>query len=83
MLCEYESHLGHLSESGSDLSDCTTIWEIECFDLDGTSDTPSELREVVDRSMEAIWHSMNLSFTSSVLFYVVLGDIGMPNKHAQ
>ena len=45
--CEHESHLSHLSESASELS-APTICEIECFQLEGTSDTPNELREVVD-----------------------------------
>ena len=50
---EYESHLAHLSESESELS-TSTICEIECFHFEGMSDTPHELREVVDRSCEAI-----------------------------
>ena len=59
ILCELESHLAHLSESESKMSD-STICEIECSILEGMSDTPSELREVVDRSSEAISISNNL-----------------------
>ena len=69
--CEYESHLAHLSESDSELSDSTTICEIECFHLEDMSDTPSELREVVDRSMEAIRNSNNLTSSTSVSPFVV------------
>ena len=47
--CENESHLAHLSESESELS-APTICEFECFHFEGMSDTPLELREVVDRS---------------------------------
>ena len=46
--CELESHLAHLSESESEMSD-STIREVECFILEGMSDTPSELRDVVNR----------------------------------
>src|SRR4051812_46167277 len=34
-------------------------------------DTPSELREVVDRSMEATWNANNLPSTTSVFSHVV------------
>ena len=64
--CEHESHLAHLSESKSELSD-STICEFECFLFEGMSDTPSEMRVVVDRSCEAISISNNLPSTSSVL----------------
>ena len=56
--CEHESHLAHLSESESELS-ASTICEFECFHFEGMSDTPLELREVVDRSCEAISISNN------------------------
>jgi len=75
ILCEHESHLVHLSESDSELSDSHPICEIECFNLEDMSDTPSELREVVDRSMEATSHSNNLTSTSSVFSHVVLGSM--------
>jgi hypothetical protein len=74
ILCEMESHLAHLSESESGLSD-STICEIECFHIEGMSDTPSELRVVVDWSMEAISNSNNLPPSSSVFSYVVLGSM--------
>ena len=70
--CEFESHLAHLSESESEMSDSTTC-EFECFIFEGMSDTPSELREVVDRSCEAISISNNLPSTSSVFSHDVLG----------
>src|SRR3954453_7935638 len=35
------------------------------------SDTPSELREVVDRYMEATWNANNLPYTTSVFSQVV------------
>ena len=41
--------------------------------LEGMSDTPSELREVVNRSSEAILISNNLPSTSSVFTHDVLG----------
>ena len=69
-----ESHLAHLSESASELSD-STICEIECFHFEGMSDTPLELRELVDRSSEAISISNNLPSTSSVFTHVVLGPM--------
>jgi hypothetical protein len=72
--CEYESHLAHLSESKSEMSD-STICEIECFNNEGMSDTPSELREVVDRSRETILISNNLPSTSSVFSPYVLGSM--------
>ena len=46
--CDHERHLAHLSESESELS-ASTICEFECFHFEGMSDTPLELREVVDR----------------------------------
>jgi hypothetical protein len=73
--CEHESHLAHLSESDSELSDSHPICEYECFHLEDMSDTPSELREVVDRSMEAITHSNNLTSTSSVFSHVAIGSM--------
>ena len=69
--CEHESHLAHLSESKSELSD-STICEFECFLFEGMSDTPSEMRVVVDRSSEAISISNNLPSTYSVLIYWVI-----------
>src|SRR5664279_6109908 len=74
ILCEYESHLAHLSESESEMSD-STICEIECLHFEGMSDTPHELRELVDRSCEAISNSNNLPSTSSVLSHCVLGSM--------
>ncbi|KAK1617539.1 hypothetical protein QYE76_023056 [Lolium multiflorum] len=41
--CEHESHLTHLSESDSELSDSHPICEIECFHLEDMSDTPSTM----------------------------------------
>ena len=41
--CEHESHLAHLSESDSELSDLHPICEFECFRLEDMSDTQSEL----------------------------------------
>ena len=70
ILRELESHLAHLSESESEMSDSTKC-EIECFILEGMSDTPSELREVVDRSSEAISISNNLPSTSSVFSHCI------------
>jgi hypothetical protein len=43
--CEHESHLAHLSATDSELSDFHLICEIECFQLEKMSETPSELRE--------------------------------------
>src|SRR4051812_34919046 len=71
---EYESHLAHLSENKSEMSD-STLCEIECFHLEGISDIPSELRVVVDRSSETILISNNLPSTSSVFSCVVLGSM--------
>ena len=51
----------------------STICEIECFIFEGMSDTPSELRVVVDRSSEAISISNNLPSTSSVFSHCVQG----------
>jgi hypothetical protein len=71
--CEDESHIDHLSESKSEMSD-STVCEIECFHFEGMCDTPSEMRVVVDRSMEDISNAnYNLPSTSSVFSYVVLG----------
>ena len=39
--------------------------------MEDMSDTPSELIEVVDRSMESTSHSNNLTSTTSVLSHVV------------
>ena len=71
ILCEDEIHLAHLSESDSELSDSHLICDIECFHLEYMSDTPSELREVVDRSIEATSHSNNLTSTTSVFSHVL------------
>jgi hypothetical protein len=73
--CEYESHLAHLSESKSEMSDSTTICEIESIHFEGVSDTPHELGEVVDRSSEDILISNNLPSTSSVFSHFVIGFI--------
>ena len=72
ILCEFESHLAHLSVSESEMSD-STICEIECFIFEGMSDTPNELREVVDRSCEHILNSNNLPSTSSVFSHCMQG----------
>src|SRR4051812_45917811 len=62
----------------------STLCEIECFHLEGMSDTPSELRVVVDRSSETISNSNNLPSTSSVFSCVVLGSMeeDAPNHEA-
>jgi hypothetical protein len=70
--CEDESHLAHLSENKSEMSD-STICEFECFTFEGMSDTPSAMRVVVDRSCEANSNSNNLPSTSCVLSTCVLG----------
>ena len=61
------------------MSDSTTC-EFECFNFEGMSDTPSELREVVDRSREDISISNNLPSTSSVFSPDVLGSMEMSAK---
>src|SRR5215217_376409 len=71
--CEHESHLAHLSESDSELSDFHPICEFECFHLEDMSDTQSELREVDDRSMEDIAFANTLTSPSLVSSYVALG----------
>ena len=76
--CENESHLAHLSES--ELS-ASTICEFECFHFEGKSDTPIELREVVDRSYESISNSNNLISTSSVFSHCVLGSMNDETPH--
>ena len=78
--CEHESHLAHLSVSESELSDSHPICEIECLQLEEMSETPSELREVVDRSMEAIAFANTLTSPSFVFPHVPLGsmDVGAP-----
>src|SRR4051812_23197208 len=58
----------------SETSD-STLCEIECFHLEGMSDTTSELRVVFDRSSETISISNNLPSTSSVFSCVVLGSM--------
>ncbi|KAK1595408.1 hypothetical protein QYE76_018523 [Lolium multiflorum] len=72
--CEHESHLAHLSESDSELSDFHPICEFECFHLEDMSDTQSELREVDDRSMEDIAFPNTLTSPSLVSSYVALGS---------
>ena len=72
--CEHESHLAHLSESDSELSDFHPICEFECFRLEDMSDTQSELREVDDRSIEDIAFANTLTSPSFVSFYVALGS---------
>ncbi|KAK1607895.1 hypothetical protein QYE76_031568 [Lolium multiflorum] len=72
--CEHESHLAHLSESDSELSDFHPICEFECFHLEDMSDTQSETREVDDRSMEDIAFPNTLTSPSLVSSYVALGS---------
>ncbi|KAK1602337.1 hypothetical protein QYE76_048171 [Lolium multiflorum] len=43
--CEHESHLAHLSESDSELSDFHPICEFECFHLEDMSDTQSSMED--------------------------------------
>ncbi|KAK1602072.1 hypothetical protein QYE76_017115 [Lolium multiflorum] len=43
--CEHESHLAHLSESDSELSDFHPICEFECFHLEDMSDTQSSTED--------------------------------------
>ncbi|KAK1628073.1 hypothetical protein QYE76_002388 [Lolium multiflorum] len=73
--CEHESHLAHLSESDSELSDFHPICEFECFHLEDMSDTQSELREVDDRSMEDIAFANTLTSPSFVSSYVAIGSM--------
>ena len=72
--CENESHLAYLSVSESEMSD-STICELECLHLESMSDTPSEMRVVVDRSCEDISISNNLPSTSSVFSHVAIGSM--------
>ncbi|KAK1617419.1 hypothetical protein QYE76_022936 [Lolium multiflorum] len=44
--CEHESHLAHLSESDSELSDFHPICEFECFHLEDMSDTHPRLKTI-------------------------------------
>ena len=53
----------------------STIHEIECFHLEGMSDTPSELRVVVDKSCETTLISNDLPSTASVFPHDVLGSM--------
>nr|XP_051183872.1 uncharacterized protein LOC127297585 [Lolium perenne] len=53
----------------------STICEIESHHLEDMSDTPSEMRVVVDRSCEAIFNSNILPSTSSVFPCVSLGSM--------
>ena len=62
-----DSTICELSES--------TICEMECYHFENMSDTPSELREVIDRSSEAISLSNNLPSPSSVFSYVAIGSM--------
>ena len=64
----------HLSVSESEMSDSTSF-EFECFHFEGMSDTPSEMRVVVNRANETILHSNDLPSTSSVFSYDVLGAL--------
>ncbi|KAK1602018.1 hypothetical protein QYE76_027123 [Lolium multiflorum] len=73
--CEHESHLAHLSESDSELSDSHPICEFECFHLEDMSDTQSELREVDNRSMEDIAFANTLTSPSFVSSYVAIGSM--------
>ncbi|KAK1679992.1 hypothetical protein QYE76_040840 [Lolium multiflorum] len=72
--CEHESHLAHLSESDSELSDFHPICEFECFRLEDMSDTPNELREVDDSYMKDIAFANTLTSPSFVSSYVALGS---------
>jgi hypothetical protein len=62
-----ESTICEMSES--------TIFESECFHFEGMSDTPSEIRVVVDRSSEAISISNNLPSISTVFSYVAIDSM--------
>ncbi len=53
----------------------STICELECLHFESMSDTPSEMRVVVDRSCEVISNSNNLPSTSSVFSCVSLGSM--------
>ena len=53
----------------------STICELECLHFKNMSDTPSEMRVVVDRSCETISNSNNLTSTSSVFPCVSLGSM--------
>jgi hypothetical protein len=67
-ICEMsESTICEMSES--------TICESECFHFKGMSDTPSEIRVVVDRSSEAISISNNLPSISSVFSHVAIDSM--------
>ena len=56
------------------MSDSTSC-EFECFHFEGMSDTPSELRVVVNRPCEAISISNDLPSTSSVFSHNILGTM--------
>nr|XP_051216091.1 uncharacterized protein LOC127333725 [Lolium perenne]XP_051216092.1 uncharacterized protein LOC127333725 [Lolium perenne]XP_051216093.1 uncharacterized protein LOC127333725 [Lolium perenne]XP_051216094.1 uncharacterized protein LOC127333725 [Lolium perenne]XP_051216095.1 uncharacterized protein LOC127333725 [Lolium perenne]XP_051216096.1 uncharacterized protein LOC127333725 [Lolium perenne]XP_051216097.1 uncharacterized protein LOC127333725 [Lolium perenne]XP_051216098.1 uncharacterized p len=74
-LCEMsDSTICEMSDSTIYEMSASTICEFECFHLEDMIDTPSELREVVDRSMEAISHSNNFTSTSSVFSHVAIGS---------
>ena len=64
-----------MSVSESELSDSHPICEIECLQLEEMSETPSELREVDDRSMEAIAFANTLTSPSFVFPHVALGSM--------
>nr|XP_051207205.1 uncharacterized protein LOC127322837 isoform X2 [Lolium perenne]XP_051207206.1 uncharacterized protein LOC127322837 isoform X2 [Lolium perenne] len=58
-----------------EMSDSTICELDECLHFESMSDTPSEMRVVVDRSCEAISNSNNLPSTSSVFPCVLLGPM--------
>nr|XP_051206336.1 uncharacterized protein LOC127321353 [Lolium perenne] len=58
-----------------EMSDSTICELDECLHFKSMSDTPSEMRVVVDRSCEAISNSNNLPSTSSVFPCVLLGPM--------
>nr|XP_051180964.1 uncharacterized protein LOC127295095 isoform X2 [Lolium perenne]XP_051180965.1 uncharacterized protein LOC127295095 isoform X3 [Lolium perenne] len=58
-----------------EMSDSTVCELDECLHFESMSDTPCEMRVVVDRSCEAISNSNNLPSTSSVFPRVSLGSM--------
>nr|XP_051207592.1 uncharacterized protein LOC127323515 [Lolium perenne]XP_051207627.1 uncharacterized protein LOC127323551 [Lolium perenne] len=58
-----------------EMSDSTICELDECLHFESMSDTPSEMRVVVDRSCEATSNSNNLPSTSSVFPCVLLGPM--------
>ncbi|KAK1648712.1 hypothetical protein QYE76_066517 [Lolium multiflorum] len=75
-ICEMsDSTICEMSDSTICEMSASTICELECIHFENMSDTPSEMRVVVDRSYEAISNSNNLPSTSSVFSYVSLGSM--------